>query len=357
MTASERNLGRRRAGRGLALALFILHGSAQALPSAAQRETARELMAEARRLHGRGDLKGALGRFSAADAIMNVPTTTFEVAATQAELGKLIEARELLLRLLGTQPGPADPEPFNEARAKALALSQQLAARIGSIVVTASGVSEVDGLEVRVDGELVPKEMIGLRLRVNPGPHQLVARSRGRELSQELDLAEGQVLEVALRFAPPAPPSLADEPGAPAPLARRKQTRVQQTAPRTRSPSVTARTSDPQGSTSDLVYLGAGVGTLGVAVGVVGGISAVLHKNSAETGCTNNVCPPSTWRDLQTAHNMASISNVGFVIGGVGWAFAIGSLLLDRPHRPRQGWRVAPDVSRQGAYVNVARRF
>ena len=127
---SERNLG-----RGLALALLVLTGRAQAQPSAAQRETARELMAEGRRLHERGDLKGALGRFSAADAIMNVPTTTFEVAATQAELGKLIEARESLLRLLGTHQGPADPEPFNEARAKALVLSQQLVARFGSIVV------------------------------------------------------------------------------------------------------------------------------------------------------------------------------------------------------------------------------
>jgi hypothetical protein len=103
--------------------------------------------------------------------------------------------------------------------------------------------------------------------------------------------------------------------------------------------------------------LGAGVGTLGVALGLVGGISAVLHKNSAEAGCTNNVCPPSTWRDLETAQNMASISNVGFVIGGAGWAFTVGALLFDRSHRPQPGWRVAPEVSRQGASVNVAGGF
>src|SRR3954463_8217790 len=100
MMVSERNLG-----RGLALALLVLSGAAQAQPSAAQRETARELMDEARRLRERGDLNGALGRFSAADAIMNVPTTTLQVATTQVELGNLIEARESLLRLLGTRPG------------------------------------------------------------------------------------------------------------------------------------------------------------------------------------------------------------------------------------------------------------
>jgi hypothetical protein len=352
MMVFDRNLG-----RGLALALLVLTGTAHAQPSAAQRETARELMAEARRLHGRGDLKGALARFSAADAIMNVPTTAFEVAATQAELGKLIEAREILLRLLGARPGPADPEPFNEARAKALALSQQLVARIGSIIVTASGVSEPDGLELQVDGEILPKEMNGLGFRVNPGAHQLVARSQGRELSQEVDVAEGQVLEVALRFAPAPLPAAADEPRAAAPPATRKKSESPVTARHTPLPPSKARTSASSSSTSQLLYLGAGVGTLGVAVGAVAGISAVMHKNSAEAGCANNVCPYSTWRDLQTAHNMATISNVGFAIGGVGWAFAIGSLLFDRPRRPQQGWRVAPEVSRQGAYVNVRGRF
>jgi hypothetical protein len=353
MMVSERNLG-----RGLALALLVLSGAAQAQPSAAQRETARELMAEARRLRERGDLNGALGRFSAADAIMNVPTTTLQVATTQVELGKLIEARDTLLRLLGTRQGPADPEPFKDARAKALALSQQLVARIGSLVITVDGLSEADGLDLSVDGEIVPKQMVGLRLRVNPGPHQIAARSQGHELSQEVEVAEGEALEVALSFAKaPVSSSVADERRAAAPPAARKNPAPQPTAKPTPPPSAPARPAGSHGRTSELVYLGAGVGTLGVAIGVVGGISAVLHRNSAKAGCTNNVCPSSTWRDLQTAHNMATVSNVGFVIGGAGWAFVVGSLLFDRSRRPQPGLRVAPEVSRQGAYVNVAGRF
>jgi hypothetical protein len=210
-------------------------------------------------------------------------------------------------------------------------------------------VSEANELDLRVDGQIVQKEMVGLRLRVNPGTHQIVARSQGRELWQELDVAEGQVLEVALTFERAALSSAAHD--------RRATAGPQVTEGRTPSPSATARTSSSQGSTSPLVYLGGGVGTLGVALGVVGGISAILHKNSAETGCVNNVCRPWTWRDLQTAHNMATVSNVGFVIGGVGWAFAVGALLFDRPRRPQHGWWVAPEVSRQAAYVNVAGRF
>jgi hypothetical protein len=54
---------------------------------------------------------------------------------------------------------------------------------------------------------------------------------------------------------------------------------------------------------------------------------------------------------------MATVSNVGFAIGGVGWAFVIGSLLFDRSRGPEQAWRVVPAVSRQNASVNVAGRF
>jgi hypothetical protein len=349
MMASERRLG-----RGLALALLVLSGAAQGLPSAAQRETARELMAEARRLRERGDLQGALARFGAADAIMNVPTTALEVATTQAQLGKLIEARESLLRLLSIPPRTDDPEPFREARAKALGLAQQLVDRIASIVVTTSDMGEADELDLRVDGEVVNKEMVGLRLRVNPGPHQLVARSQGRELWRELEVTEGQVLEVPLRFAS-APRSAADErPATPAPTIRKEP---QVPPPARRTASLPARPAEGHDSTSEVVYLGVAVGTLGVALGAVAGISALSHKNSAEAGCTNNICPPSTWRDLQTAHNMATVSNVGFAVGGVGLAFALGALVFDRPRRPQQGWRVTPEASRYGASVNVAGKF
>src|SRR5882724_11625185 len=126
-----------------ALLLGLLSGSAlaHAQPSAAQKETARGLMAEARELRDRGDLAGALKRFSAADSIMGVPTTGFEVAATQAQLGQLVEARETLRHVLAIAPGADDPEPFNEARSKARALDQQLLARLGALRFDVSGVS------------------------------------------------------------------------------------------------------------------------------------------------------------------------------------------------------------------------
>src|SRR5690349_18414785 len=69
-------------------------------PSATEKETARGLMADARAKRDRGDARGALESFQAADAIMHVPTTGFEVARTQASLGLLVEARDTLHRVL-----------------------------------------------------------------------------------------------------------------------------------------------------------------------------------------------------------------------------------------------------------------
>src|SRR5688500_11391499 len=67
----------------LALSLLLATSTGHTQPSAAQKETARGLMAEARDLRERGDLQGALTRFSAADSLMGVPTTGFEMAVTQ----------------------------------------------------------------------------------------------------------------------------------------------------------------------------------------------------------------------------------------------------------------------------------
>src|SRR4051794_22145874 len=85
----------------LSLALLLGQvGRASAEPTASGKETARGLMTEARDLRDKNDLRGALSRFQAADAIMRVPTTGLEVARTEAALGLLVEARDTIHRVL-----------------------------------------------------------------------------------------------------------------------------------------------------------------------------------------------------------------------------------------------------------------
>jgi hypothetical protein len=315
---------------------------AGAQPTPAQKETARGLMAEGRELREQGDAASALTRFSAADSIMNVPTTGFEVAATQVQLGQLVEARETLRRVLALPQSPDDPEPFNEARSKARALDQQLATRIGSLRFAPSGV-ESGALDVSVDGERVPRAVLSLPFRVNPGKHQIVAHSRGRELRLDVLVAEAQAVDLPLAFdndARPAPavaaPAASEPAESPAPVS---------------APPTERRPLPP------LAYVGGGVGVLGLAVGSVAGISAMSHKNAAKRDCVGGNCPPSTWNDLDAARSMATVSTVGFAVGLLGFAVAGGALLLDEPAPSTSAWVVSPDVTRQGANVTVAGRF
>jgi len=333
------------------LLLGLLLGStvAHAQPSAAQKETARGLMAEARELRERGDLDGALARFNAADALMGVPTTGFEVASTQAQLGKLVEARETLQRVLAIAVSPDDPEPFNEARSKSRALDQQLQARIPSLRFVIRGVKEGESIELRVDAEAVPRAMLNLPLRVNPGHHTVIARVRGREIRRDVDVAEGQSIPVALELEnDEAKPSVAATPAA-AP------------APSDAAPAQAPSPAKPSASRGlpTLAYVGGGVALAGLVVGSVTGISAISHKNDAKKACVDGNCPPSTWSDLDSAHSMATVSTVGFVVGAIGAVVGVGAILLDgdEPGPSTRAFVVSPDVNRQGARLTFAGRF
>ena len=102
-----------------AMAALLAAPSAGAQPSAADRETARSMMQEGRDLREKGDLKGALQRFKAADDIMHVPTTGLEVARTQVSLGLLVEALDTIANIHKVPPAADEPAPFKDARNKA----------------------------------------------------------------------------------------------------------------------------------------------------------------------------------------------------------------------------------------------
>jgi hypothetical protein len=343
MTASSSPLS-----GALLLALLLSSGQAQAQPSAAQKETARGLMAEGRELRDRGDLASALTRFNAADALMGVPTTGFEVAATQAQLGKLVEARETLQRVLAIAVSPDDPEPFNEARSKARALDQQLQARIASLRFVVKGLADGEAIELTVDGERVPKAVLNLPLRVNPGHHTVVARARRRELRRDVDVGEGQAVPVALELASdeakPSAPAAAPAPATPPPV---------------EAPLPPRKVPVASGGVPTLAYVGGTVALVGLVVGSVTGISAISHKNDAKKACVNGNCPPSTWSDLDSARSMATVSTVGFVVGAIGAVVGAGAILLDGDDAaPNQrAFVVSPDVDRQSARLMFAGRF
>jgi len=316
-----------------AIAVLLCTVAAQAEPSAAQKEAARTLMAEARERRDKQDLKGALSRFQAADAIMNVPTTGFEVAKTQAELGLWVEALTTVRRILTTPAKPDDPEPFRVARSKAADLGDSLRTRVSSLHLVVTGLPAGVKAAIFVDHAPVASDATNTAFPVNPGHHRVVAKASGQEITGEVDAVEHETAEVELQFANDgsAPRSSTDRPASGAHAS----------------------------GLNPLFYAGGATAIAGIALGSVTGLLALSKKHAAEAQCVNGACPPSSWDNLDSAHSLSTVSTVGFIVGAVGIAVATGSFFIgDSPPASQSGSiALAPSVGASGGTLTFHGRF
>jgi hypothetical protein len=292
--------------------------AARAEPTAADRETARGLMDEGRALRDRGDLKEAMKRFKAADDIMHVPTTGLFLARTQAALGLLVEARDTIQAIRRTPVQPKEPAAFSEARASADALDASLHGRVPAltiVVTSADGRADVSDATVAIDGIELPSSVVGLPRSVDPGHHVVTAKARGSEARQELDIREGEKkrLELALAAggATGSTPSTRDDQPASTPDTHE----IAPSGPRSHAPDV-------------WTFAGLAVAAAGVGVGAVTGVMALSKQSTLQGECANKQCGPSSYADLDSAHSLATVSDVAFAVAGGGAAVAIVSLLI-----------------------------
>lgn len=325
----------------VAVALVFAVGSARAQtcadrpqPTAADKETARSLMADGRLQLEQSDPAGALEKFKAADAIMKVPTTGLEVARTYAALGKLVEARDTLAAVARIPECPGDPVPFMEARAQARKLDQELAPRVPAIRLNVKGAQPGTPIIVKVDDVPVPEAALSAPRRVNPGRHLVVAKSGMLEATQQVDVAEREVRDVDLELAPSGGNGHGDG------------------AVRGQGP-VVVKTKGPILS-KPVAYVALGVGGLGLVVGTITGLMASSAKSDAEKGCVNNKCPPPTYADLDRAQSMATVSTVGFVVGiaGVGVG-VVGLLTQPKADAPKDNEKVEPKTTKISPWIGV----
>jgi hypothetical protein len=291
-------------GIGTALGLVSFGARAEPSPSASERETARSLMTEGRDRRARNDLKGALGAFKAADAIMHVPTTALEVIRTEVALGQLVEARGDIRDLLRVPTRADEPKPFVAARAAALAMDGDLAARIPSIRVTLENAPPEP--HIKVDGAAIPADALTAPMKVDPGHHVVEGGDGAGAARAEVTLAEGENKSVTLTL----PPMPADA----------SQAAASSAAPDDSKPEAhVART---------IAIVGFSVGGLGLAVGSISGLFSMQKTSALKGTCNGDQCPASSASDFHAARTMATVSTVGFVVAGAGVGVGIGALLF-----------------------------
>jgi hypothetical protein len=316
----------------VALAAALTAGGARAEPTAADRETARQLMADGRALRDKNDLEGALQRFEAADEIMHVPPTGLEVARTQVSLGLLVEARDTIARIRLEPARANDPVQFKEARTKANQLDASLDGRVPRLTVVVHGAPSGQPLSMSIDGVPVPAAVVGLPRTVDPGHHVVVVKAEGAEGQQGADVREGETksLDVSLvstgsRSRPPSPHGqTSDAPvdgTSPAPPERGRH--------QAETPAVLETSHTPDA----LTYTGGALAAAGLVVGAVTGAMSWSQTSSLSSACPAHVCPPASYSSYDSANGLATIATVSFGVAGVGTCLAVISLVVGHQER------------------------
>ncbi len=290
--------------RALVAAIALALASSQ--PAYAQRaaadvETARQLYNQGLELRGHGDLTLALEKFKAAHALAKTPITGLELARTHAALNQPVEARELCLGVARIPVTAEETARSVEARREAAKIAEEMAPKIATLRIKLRGARPGDEVILLIDGATVPPLAMSEPRSLDPGAHTVSARiGAGEETKATTSLKEGETRDLELTVVPPPKPVLQAGPE-PTP-ARTEQQR------------------------SPLVIPGLAVAALGVGVGAVTGVIAIVKKGQLDTSCLNGKCGPAQFDELDRARLIGNVSTIAFIVGAAGGAVVIYGL-------------------------------
>lgn len=194
--------GPRAALRAWASSLVLLISLEIVCPTHAQEAQqtalARTLFEEGVARADRGDWVGAADRFARAYTLKPTSGIAFNWASALMEVGKLLEAQELLHQVA------RDPSSDPELRKQSELSLSSIDERIARIRVRVVG--EVsDDARLEVDGVAWPRAAWDVNSPIDPGRHLLVLKTDDREHSRiELNLTEGDSRELVMNTSGPS---------------------------------------------------------------------------------------------------------------------------------------------------------
>lgn len=230
----------------------------------------------------------------AADPTKDECIAANETAQDLRQAGKLLEAQTKLVLCVAT----SCPGPLREDCAQRLS---EIAAVMPSIVfgVKDSAGNDVIGVTVAIDGQPFAEKLDGRPIALDPGEHRFVFKAEsGATAERGFVVREGEMDRRERIVLGPA--------------------------------SVTTQSEPPVGERSSFAldripvaaYVAAGVGVVGLVVGIGTGIAATSKHSALEgEGCPSSggTCAPTAKQnDLDSFHSLRTASTVGYVIGAAG---------------------------------------
>ena len=298
--------------------------------SDADRATARQLGQDGETALDAKDYKAAEDSFRRANKLVHAPTLMLGLARSLAGLHKFVESQETYNRIVREGVAPGAPAVFKDAVDAAKKEVDDVAPHIGgvTIIIQAPGGAEVQNEKVLLDGQPVNTASLGVRRAIDPGAHVLSVTGDGFKPAElRFEVTEGgsvnapvtlQVDPNAVVAPPPVPPPPVPE-SHPSPFP----------PPQPPGPEQPAPSSFP----SWAPWTAFGIGGAGVVLGTITGVVALGKHSDLAKVCGGGSCSSDQQSAVDSYHSMATLSTIGFVVGGVGVAAGV-VLLLVQPSAP-----------------------
>ena len=310
-----RRLGLRRMGlrrMGSALVIMSLAGTFSGFSQAqttnavdaGSKESARKAMDQGDSLAKAGKYAAALDAYRVADDIMQVPSTGIEVGRMYTQLGKYLEARDVLLRVTRYPVKPGEPEIFTASRREAQRMASEIEGKIATVTVEIGGINVGDTVDVFINELKIPAGSHKVPRSVNPGQVTVRAVASGYVNNQRtVAVAPGGTELVQLLLQRSATPGGGDH---------------------------EQETTTEDGGVPFWSWIGFGVGAVGLAAGTAFGVMSLNKADELDTefDCQDNVCPPEAAETKDKAVQLANASNVGFTLAAAGVVVGVVGLVV-----------------------------
>jgi hypothetical protein len=276
----------------IAVSFSMASVAAADAPTQSERDVARAIAQIGAGYFDDGDWERAREHFHRAYDLVKAPTLALMEARALVKLGHFVEATEAYARAMNVGTDEAS-EPFRKAAAEARTESSALQRRVPSVAFTIRSEDAVTA--VRLDGQVLSKDMLRSGVPLNPGTHVIaVTRRDSAEGWETVTVREGEKKTIAIE-----PP-------------------LQQVADRALPSS--------HSSLRPFMWTAFATGGAGLAVGVVTGALAADRKTKLDEMCNGRACPPGAAPTLDSYDGYRTTSTVGYVAGFVG--VATGTVLL-----------------------------
>jgi hypothetical protein len=250
----------------------------------------------------------ASAKLEKAFQLLELPSVGLWSARALVKTGHLVEGQERYLKVARLSPSGGALEVQKKAQADASADLVALAPRVPEVIVGFDKAPASD-VSLTIDGKPLPALLADESCPINPGVHKISATYKGRSSETVIEIAEGEHRRVSLHLdqsgsSGTSPVQASSE------SAIRDRSGETQGAPANRTGGSSQRT---------IAWATVAVGGAGIALGAVTGAMALARRSDLDGSglCSASQCGPSEQSTVSSYNSLRTVSEVGFIAGGL----------------------------------------